>query len=119
VFALRFADTPSVKVWVAVVAVPWFELNVTVNVPRVMVIVVALDEAAEKPSAAALVAVTSQVPAEVNERVEPETVQPAVPAVAVKVLAPVPLPPLVVNASVEPVVPAVDVTDSAAWFSRP
>ena len=118
-FALRFADTPSVKVWVVVVAVPWFELNVTVNVPRVMVIVVALDETDAKPSADAFVAVTVQVPADVNDNVDPETEQPAVPAVAVNVTAPDPLPPLVVNASGEPVLPVVDVTDSAAWFSRP
>jgi hypothetical protein len=86
----------------------------------VTVIVVALEETAEKPSAAALVAVTSQVPAEVNDNVEPETVQPAVPASeTTKVTAPDPLPPLVVSESVESVVPEVEVTVSAAWFSSP
>jgi hypothetical protein len=84
------------------------------------VIVVALDEIAAKPSADALVAVTSQVPAEVNDKVEPETEQPAVPAVVTaKVTAPDPLPPLVVNASVEPLVPVVEVIVTAVCSSRP
>jgi hypothetical protein len=55
----------------------------------------------------------------VNDKVEPETEQPAVPVVAVKVTAPDPLPPLVVKASVEPAVPVVEVIVKAAWFSRP
>jgi hypothetical protein len=79
------------------------------------VIVVALDETDAKPSAEALVAVTVQVPADVNDSVEPETEQPAVPAVVTaNVTAPDPLPPLVVNASVEPVVPVVEVIVNAA-----
>jgi hypothetical protein len=65
----------------AVTAEPPFELYVTVYEATFTVIVVALDEIAAKPSADALVAVTSHVPAEVNDKVEPDTEQPAVPAV--------------------------------------
>jgi hypothetical protein len=52
---------------------------------------------------AALVAVTVHEPAEVNERVLPETEQPAVPAeTSEKVTAPEPEPPVVVRARLEP-----------------
>lgn len=62
-----------------------------------------------------MVAVTVHVPALVAERLEPESVQPAVPEeVTVNVTVPVPDPPLVVNTSAEPYVPEVFDTVSDA-----
>jgi hypothetical protein len=93
---------------------------VTVYVAAFIVIAVGLDETAEKPSAAALVAVTVQVPALVAERLVPLIVQPVVPAeVTAYETEPFPLPPLVVSANVDSAAPVVDVIVNAAWFSRP
>src|ERR1700679_3518286 len=67
------------------------------------VTVVGPEEIGTKVESPALVAVTAHVPAEVVLRGEPETAQPlAVPSVVVKVVAPVPLPPLVVSGSEVP-----------------
>ena len=68
-------------------------------VPRATVTVVAEDEIALYPTSAALVTVTAHVPAEVNDRVVPNTEHPAVPAVVAYVVAPLPAPPVDVSVS--------------------
>ena len=74
---LRSAGSAKVIVWLALVTV----------------MVMVLDVASRKFPCAALVAVTSQVPAAVPVSVEPEMEQEPVPSTAVKVTAPVPSPP--------------------------
>ena len=74
---LRSAGSAKVIVWLALVTV----------------MVMVLDVASRKFPYAALVAVTSQVPAAVPVSVEPEMEQEPVPSTAVKVTAPVPSPP--------------------------
>jgi hypothetical protein len=82
------------------------------------VTVVGEDDATKKLASAALVAVTTQVPAVVAVRFDPLTAQPvAVPLVTAKVTAPVPEPPNVVRVSGAPKVPDVEVTVSAAWVA--
>lgn len=68
----------------------------------------------------ALVAVTEQVPALVEVRLDPLTAQPvAVPLVVVKVTAPVPEPPEVMSVNDVPKVPESEVMVSALWPAGP
>jgi hypothetical protein len=68
---------------------------------------------------AALVAVTEHVPGDEADKVEPFSEQPALPAVATKLTAPEPEPPLVVRLNGVPTMPDVDVTVNAACTPRP
>jgi hypothetical protein len=85
------------------------------------VTVVAENETARLVMDAAFVAVTKHVPTLVTVNEAPDTVQPvAVPFVTLKVIAPVPDPPLVVSVSGLPMEPNSDVrvrTDWAPWLS--
>ena len=78
----------------------------------VTVMVMVLDVASRKFPCAALVAVTSQVPAAVPVSVEPEMEQEPVPSTAVKVTAPVPSPPDVDNVVEVPYVTDIDPADT-------